>query len=544
MKKTISLILAMLMVLALFAGCGAKDDATTTTDGGSNTASQAAQVMENIKDNQGAAATPPPEDDNVKYRESLTFVMDDKVAKINPFNPGGGTQTGTIYHMIYDTLIDYTLEGTYEPCLATEWTVNNDEYTDFTFKLREGVVFHNGEPFTADDVVFTWENGLAGIGSGVYNVAIKFESVEAVNDHEVRITLKESDYDFWYTIANIGAFVIMNREAVEADPEDGPMIGTGPYYVAEFVSSDYIVYERNDNYFGELPYTKTFTSKYIAEETARYILFDNDEADFILVSSVNIPKYLNDPDHYSMVSFAANNCGYLAMNCSKAPLDDVNLRMAIAYAVSDEEIKDLAFAGYSTVHDSATIWGLTTPCKNTKLEKRTQDVEKAKEYLAKSNYKGETLVIAAGMPHTTKIGTVAMAELQAIGINCELYQTDQTTLGSTSNWMDNPYDIVVNSALATPAPGCMYYYITPGLNNKAEWENEEVQDLVALTKTLPDCDERTQAFERIQEIMYEEVPYISTVHNAMFYAVHKGTGGMKCHSNCFIDFSMCYRIDE
>lgn len=292
MKKTISLILAMLMVLALFAGCGAKDDATTTTTaGGSNTASQAAQVMENIQDNQGAAATPPPEDDNVKYRESLTFVMDDKVAKINPFNPGGGTQTGTIYHMIYDTLIDYTLEGTYEPCLATEWTVNNDEYTDFTFKLREGVVFHNGEPFTADDVVFTWENGLAGIGSGVYNVAIKFESVEAVNDYEVRITLKESDYDFWYTIANIGAFVIMNRDAVEADPEDGPMIGTGPYYVADFVSSDYIVYERNDNYFGELPYTKTFTSKYIAEETARYILFDNDEADFILVSSVNIPKY-------------------------------------------------------------------------------------------------------------------------------------------------------------------------------------------------------------------------------------------------------------
>ena len=97
-----------------------------------------------------AEQTPPPAE--AEYYDELRMYIGDKVAVIDPMSANaGGTQLGIIDHLAYDSLVYYNINGNYDPCLATEWSANDDA-TEWTYKLREGVKFHNGEPFTADDV--------------------------------------------------------------------------------------------------------------------------------------------------------------------------------------------------------------------------------------------------------------------------------------------------------------------------------------------------------------------------------------------------------
>ena len=548
MKKTICMILALVLCFGLLAGCGSSNEpaantgstagtgtgtTTGTTVGNTNTAGSATEG--------GTAATPPPAE--ATYKDTLVYLLDDKVSVCDPFNTGSMvSQIGKVFHMVYDTLIDYTIEGNLEPCLATEWSANED-YTVLTFKLREGVKFHNGEPFTSDDVRFTIEKGRDCPGAPIYDRVKHIVDIETPDDYTIIMTLDAPNYDFFSECSNIVGFVICNREACEADPDNGPMVGTGPYAITEFVSSESITYERNEDYFGEKPITRCWIQRYVAEETARYLMFESGEADFVVVNAANIPRFIDNPN-YTMSSFVVNNCGYIALNCQKAPLDDINFRLAVAYAVNDEEIVQLAFGGFAAAHDTGAMWGWSAAYKATDIEKRTQDLELAKEYLAKSSYDGRTIEVAASMPHTKKIAAVVMAELQAIGINAAVYECDGPTLTAKTLWGQNELDIVANSQVFTTLGKSINSAVTANNSNKAYFINEECEELVAKADVTPDGPEREALYHRIQEILYEEVPYVTTAHNALYEATKPGTGGARYFSSAYVDYSMAYVMIE
>ena len=546
MKKLICLALALILCLGLLVGCGAKEEVEEADDGVSAavaaTGAEVGQLNTSGSSTSESIATPPPAD--AKYQDTFIALIDDKVALINPFNPGGKcSQQGNVYHMMYDTLIDWNLAGEYVPCLATEWSCNEDA-TVWNLKLRDDVYFHNDEQFTADDIIFTWQYGLEALGTGIYDRCKTIKDITAVNDFEINMTLFDANPDFEYDMSTITGFVICNREAVEADPENGPMIGTGPYYVSEFVTSESITYSKWDKYFGEeKPITNTIIFRYVAEETARYIMLENAEADSGSVNGVYIPQFAQNPQ-FVMSSFCVNNCGYIALNCSRQPMDDVNFRWACAYAVSRDEIVDVGFSGYSQKHMTGGIWGWNTAYANPDIPDIEQDVEKAKEFLAKSNYDGHTLQIFASMPHTKKIAAVVMSELTAVGINCEVCEVDGPTLTLRSKFDSNDMDIIINSAMFGPTAQNVRFEVEKTDNNKACWVNEEAIELCAKAGVTPNGPERQELYYRIQQIMFDEQPYIPTTHNALYGASQAGTGGIKFFSNAFNDFSTAYRIIE
>ena len=548
MKKIICMTLALVLCIGLLVGCGAKEAAEEAGEdistAVSQTGAEVGQLNTGGSSTMGSQATPPPEE--AKFQDHLTVLIDDKVAIVNPFNSGSRTsQMGNVQHLCYDTLINWDLNGDYVPCLAKEWTANDDT-TVWNFKLRDDVTFHNGEHFTADDVVFTWEFASQpdAAGTGIQTLANKMEYVKALGDYEVEIKLKVANPDFEYDMANICNFVIVNREACEADPVNGPMIATGPYYISDFVTSESITYTRWDKYFGEeKSITETIVLRYVAEETARYIMLENEEADFGVINSVYIPQFANNPQ-FVMTSYCVNNCGYVALNCSRAPLDDINFRWACAYAIDRDEIVDVGFSGYSQKHMSSSIWGWTTAYRNPDIPDLSKDVEKAKEYLAKSSYSGQKLSIYASMPHTKKIAAVVMSELSAVGINCEVVEVDGPTLTMRTKWDSNDMDIIVNSAMFGPCAQDVNYEILETDNNKAHWVNQEAIDLVTKTAKTPNGDERQEMYYRIQEIMFDEQAYLPTTHNALYTAGLAGTGGAKFFSNAYNDYSCAYRIIE
>ena len=546
MKKLICLALALILCIGLLVGCGSKEETTAPDDGTSiaqqTTGAEVGQLNTSGSSTSGSVATPPPAES--KFADKVVKLLDSQVTLINPFNPGGRTQAqGDVYHMMYDTFVTWTIDGQYVPCLATEWS--SDDMITWNFKLRDDVTFHNGEHFTADDVVFTYEYALANAaGTGLYDRCTKFESLKALGDYEVEIKLKALNPDFIDDMSSIVGFVVCNREASEADPENGPMIGTGPYYVDDFKTSEYIIYKRWDKYFdADKTITDTVEFRYVAEETARMIMLDNGEADFGVVTSVYIPQYANNPD-FNLISYAVNNCGYVALNCSREPMDDINFRWACAYAVSRDEIVDVGFSGFSVKHPNGVLWGLTTEYFNPDIPDIEQDVEKAKEFLAKSKYDGRTIQIYAAMSHTKRIAAVVMSQFNAVGIKAEVVEVDGPTLTMRSSWDNNDMDIIVNSNVFGPTPVSARYLVEKSDNNKAKYVNERAIECSDLGQITPDGPEREALYFELQQILFDEQPYIPTTHNALYVCGQKGTGGVLYYPNGYNDYATSYRIIE
>lgn len=549
MKKALCLILSLVLCIGLFAGCGGKTEAPKT-DTPATEAPKEEGSKEPVLINTGGAvteagaaeATPPPKE--AEYYDELRMYIGDKVAIIDPMNPAaGGTQLGIIDHLAYDSLVYYTIDGRYEPCLATEWSANDDA-TVWTFKLREGVKFHNGEPFTSDDVVFTvqYSTDKEHSGNSVGNAFQYVDKIEANGDYEVTFTLSRGNVDFIYNVAN-PCTVIVNREAYESGDEHAGWIGTGPFKIVDMVPNDSITYEAFEDYWGEKPLCKKFTQRYIAEETARNIMLENDEIDFCNVSGQYIKQYSEDP-RFVINSYVMNNLNYVAFNMSKPITGDINFRLACAYALDREEILDIALDGYGAVCETGAYWGYKTAYKNYDIPAWEQDLDKAKEYLAKSPYKGEKMIICAlAMPQTSKAAQAIQNQLAAIGITCEIETFDSPGMVAATSWDANDKDFIVTSGALSPLGDSIRTLVTPkNNNNKAKYDNPEVMELVNKAAATPDGPERQEMYYKIQQIMHDELPYYGTFHMALYIAGQKGTGGTIFFPTNFHDYGLAYRL--
>jgi len=539
MKKTIALILTLIMCIGLLAACGdkavedtskAKENVDQSTIGNTNTGGST--TAESV-------ATPPPAE--AEYVDDLSMYIGDKVALIDPLNAGAQTsQSGIICHLVFDNLVYYAIDNTYQPSLATEWSMNDDA-TEYTFKLRDDVKWHNGEPFTSDDVLFTWERCEEATGSHVYNVYHQVKDIKCNGDYELTFTLSAPNVDFLYDISNPSAPVV-NRDAYESGMENPGWIGTGPYCVESMIPNDSIELVRNEEYWGQMGYAKHFQLRYIAEETARNIMLENDEFTFCQIGSVYIPQYEND-DRFVINSYVMNNCNYIAFNMKKPITGDINFRTAVAYALDRQEIVDIALGGYGKAVDCRTFWGNKTAYKNLDLPVIEKNIETAKEYLAKSCYNGEEIELAAGMAHTIKTATVVLEQLRAIGVNAIVHEYDGPSMTAATAYDSNDCDIVVGSGTWSPLASSCKSYFTPGNNsNKACYENQEVIDLVAEAAGTPDGDKRQAMYYRIQEIVAEDMPYLGTMHMAMYSAAQKGAGGAILFPTNNHDYGAAYRL--
>lgn len=541
MKKTICSILVLVICIGLFAGCGStkdpaaapaaqpeikKEDMGKTNTSGSSTAD--------------SIATPPPKD--AEYYDDLSMYIFAKVAVIDPLNPGAGTnQSGVIANMIYNTLIYYDVDGSLVPNLATEWST--DDYQTFTFKLREGVKFHNGEPFTSDDVVFTVEAAKEVVGCHLYNTFGQVEEITANGDYEVTMKLKNPNYDFFFTVSTSTAG-ILNREAYESNSENPGWIGTGPFYVESMIPNDSIEYARFDDYWGEPALCKHFSMRYIAEVTAVNIMLDNDEFTFAQVDSVYIPQYLSD-DRFVMNSYFMDNCAYLAFNMHKPVTGDLNFRKAVAATLDLDAILEIAQAGFGKVPDAGCLWGNKTNYKDLSIPQNEFNLDKAKEYLAQSSYNGEELEICASMSYTIKIATYLQAVLTEIGVNCKVHEFDGPSWSSATLYDTNELDIMIGSGAWNALASSCKTYLTPGSgSNKARYENQEVVELMAKADSTPDGPDREALYHQIQQIVYGDLPYVPILHGALYIAGQKGTGGVKFFPSNNHDYSHAYRLKD
>lgn len=268
----------------------------------------------------------------------------------DPLNASGAVTVAANWH-VFESLVDLD-PVTREPyaALAAEMPVSEDGLT-YTITLRDGAVFHNGDPVTADDVVFSFERVLDPDSKSLFRSFVSFiDSVEAVSDDTVKITTK---FPFSLFNRRLGSVKIVPRAAVEADPDGfgAQPVGTGPYRLVSAIPEAEIVFARNDAYTGPRPaLAQDMVWNLISDPTARVNALNSGT-----VMAIEDVPYI-DADAVAAVSTLekAQSFGLLfaMFNTSAEPFDDVRVRQAFLYALDMDKIIGTGMLGNATAATS------------------------------------------------------------------------------------------------------------------------------------------------------------------------------------------------
>lgn len=540
MKKVVSILLIAMLMLGIFAGCGGSDTEKPNTDAPVADNKDDSTTVMGANDASVEVGTKVEEGADVKYAESITVIVDNtQMTVLDPAHSTAGGQ-GTLMnaHCIFDTLIADD-NGKLVPELATEWT--NDGNQHFTFKLREDVYFHNGEQFTADDVAFTVEHAAAQSGGTAFNRYGYVESVEVVNDFEVVLHLKAPTSDFLQYLHNPN-LAILNRDACEADPEKGSWIGTGKFIVKEFVSDQYSQLVANEDYWGGAPVTKNLRFIKVAEEATRFMMLMNNEVDLSFgCNPADFAAIVEDPN-FELFTYVICNTGYVTFNMQDPLMADINFRKAIAHLINRDAMIAARF-GYAEPAPNGSFWGYSTTNRNMDLPLLEYDLEKAKEYLAKSNYNGETIRISTWIMES--VAVQLQADLIQLGYNAEVQKFDTAGFAAHTKYGESQAQIICHGGSQNSYPSSMSAFYSAGSSvNKANINIPEISDCFTKAVTSMDEAEKDACYKEAQRISYEECLYIPTTSTKHGVGAAKGVGGVILTAENSHDLSGIFRVIE
>lgn len=530
MKRITAILLALVLCLAV-AACGSDtttDDGVTpsgdTTNGGPTPSGATAPGGENVLAPGDVISAPEGED--VQYADMIDIIMEISVSVLDPHTQGStGAATGNIYVCVYDKLIVSAGEGVYTPELATSW--DSDDMQTWTFRLRNDVFFHNGDKFTAQDVVNTIESAKDGPGSYGFNSWRDVNTATAIDEYTVQIVLNSANADFLFLISMPGAGII-SKAARDADPVTGAWIGTGAFYVSDFSSGDYVTLTRNDNYWGTPPITRVLNFHYVPEMTARTIMMQNGDSQMCTsISNEDMDLFVSDPDNYTIYAFIGNTIFGVYFNLNDPITGDLNFRKAVAYALNRPDITIVAAGEWAEAATDGNYWGNSTEFRNNNIPMLPYDLDLAKQCLAESSYNGEEVELMSALVINNAMAEVIQEQLSLIGINVKLFQTDAPTLLSSSVYGNDRVQMVSwVAAFTQSAAAARSMYYPAGGDNRASYNNPEVNDLLDLAPTIASPEERGAIYRQIQEIVAADLPFIRVFSRMFSLVCAKGVGGI------------------
>lgn len=513
LSKVLALILALLMICS-FIGCGQSSEETNDSAGNAGTADNGSEEEQSA----------PNTGDKVSSRDSVIYAWGSEPSTLDPHMTSDSTALGACYQM-YDMLIREEKDGTLNPALCSEYEISDDKM-DITFKLREGVKFHNGDVMTADDVVFSLNRSIA--STYTTKITSAFDSCEKIDETTVVLHLK-----FPYAAA-IGCLsnancAILSKAVVEADENwalNNP-VGTGAYMFKSWVTGQEIQFEAfSDYYRGEAP-IKNLTMRVITDSSAIIIALENGEVDFVDTPIISARQSLIDN---SELRYSESNqaCYYLlAFNNQEGHFTDEKVREAVSYAVDRETLIAGALDGNGEPVTSAMV--PTCFCYDENFEYHEYDVEKAKELMAESSYPdGFTVSIPTMQGGTYGTPTEILQNmLSEIGIQLEIDYMERGT------WMsevltNNNYEITfwaVPITVNDPDLACYTTFCSSYINGSGNFCNvvdEELDRLLEEGREEADQEKRTEIYDQVCEIVRD---------NSYLVPLYTGTRRIACNKN-------------
>jgi peptide/nickel transport system substrate-binding protein len=422
---------------------------------------------------------------------------------------------------IYEGLLRYDERMNPMPGLASSWTVAPDGLS-YVFKLKPNAVWHDGKPFTADDVVFSSDVFLRKMHPRVKFNLQAVESIRALDAHTVEYKLKHPFAPF-LGIFEVGSMPMVPKHIYEGtdyatNPANATPIGTGPFKFKEWVKGSNVHLVRNDQYHdANVPMVDAVYFHVIPDAASRAAAFESGRIDVAPGGSVE----LFDIQRLSKLPGAAVTTkgweyfaplSWLWINDRKAPMDNVKFRQAVMHAIDRDALCKVAWVGYAS--PATGPFNSKLKFHSTSVHKYPHDIAAAKKLLAESGYKGETLRLMPLPYGETWARTAEMVRqgLGQAGIKVQLTQTD--VAGWTQRLSEWDYDLAFTFVYqqGDPALGVSRTYTSPNIakgspfNNVEGYSNPKVDELFDRAAREMDVAARGRTYADVQKILVDEVP--------------------------------------
>ena len=501
MKKLLTLILCLAMVLTVFAGCSS----TPATEEGASASGDAAQ---------GEAA-------DSEYKDTLVYALNTDVQSLDP-QIQNDTTSEQVVKMLYNTLLKFEDDGTVVGDLAESWSVSEDKLT-WTFNLKQGVKFHNGKELTSADVKATFDRALNAEAGGLRTTEIikMFTAVEAPDPYTVTITT-DGPYGPMESLMCNMSLGIMDADYIEQYGLDlGTSVegenGTGPFKVVSWERDQEIVVERFDDYFGTPAKLQTVVYTVIPEAASRVIALETGEVDVIdKPTNEDLERLEADTENYTVLRKPTISQRLFRFGCNDPIISNTKVRQAIVYAIDRQAIIDALFTG-SAYPSTAPLAPVTFGYSD--LGEIEQDLELAKSLLAEAGYPDgfdTKIVTTERYQNGIELAEIISQQLAEIGINAKIEVWEWSALsaswnGITADEFDQPIFIMGAGPSMRDADGGLrglYTTSETGLNdrNYGFYSNAEVDALIEQGMQETDQQKRVEIYKEAMEILYREDP--------------------------------------
>ncbi len=449
---------------------------------------------------------------------TLKLALQTPAAAINPLlvADSGGLcvicQTGEFL------ALDNPLVDQLQPMLATKWTPSNNGAV-WTFNIRPNVKFHNGQPLTADDVVYTFQQlsdpKNASSALSTFAGVLKPAGVVKVDSHTVAFHLEAANGNFPYLVSsdNYGAVIVPNNTDYKTWAKT--MVGTGPFKLQSYTTNQGANFVANKDYWDGAPNLDGTQFTFYSSQQPQITALQGATVDVIVqFTATGAQAILNNPSQYKIITVKSSGHRELSMRCDKPPFNDARVRQAIALSMNRPSMVKGLLLGYGEVgNDSpfAPIFRST----NTSVPQRTQNISQAKALLKEAGHpNGFTAQLDTEQyQEIPQLAQVIKQAAGAIGVNINLNVESQSayygqaTFGN-SDWLDAEMSLVDYGGRGVPNAFLESALSTGGPWNAAHFSNQEFDKLTKQYVAAVDLSSQRNYAGQIQRLLLQETPMV------------------------------------
>lgn len=475
-----------------------------------------------------------------QFKDTLIIAQRADVKTLDP-QKSIDTISNKVINLMFESLLTLDENLTVVPQLATSWEQVDNLNT--VFHLRKDVTFHNGEPLTSEDVVFSLNRARSSAQVG-YNFTPIID-IKAIDKYTVQVTTDKPFGAILKYLSSVGGSIV-SKKAVEESGNafsQNP-IGSGPYKFKEWIPGDKIIVEAFVNYHGEIPKNKTLIVRSIPEVTNRTIALETGEVDIAFDIGIMDRETVKESGDLELLEVEAPSTLYLGFDNTNPLFQNKKLREAIAYAIDNESLAEFVFRGAALSGDSPIPPVIDV--YNPNVKKYAQNIPLAKELMKEAGFENGLNIELWTSAQSTWIDmcTIIQDQLKEIGILAEIKIFEWSTYVTVTSQPNKALYLLswnVTSVDGDPALYPLFHSNEKGMSgNRSFYENKEIDSILLEARTTIDQDKRKSLYFKAQEIIQNELPHDTLVYPHYNLGARKAVKNLILQKNGYTDLAKTY----
>jgi peptide/nickel transport system substrate-binding protein len=446
---------------------------------------------------------------------------------------------------VFDNLVNRGPDLKPVPWLAESWEVGADA-SEWTFKLRSDVSWHDGKPLVADDVIYSCNRHTReGTESPAKGFMSQIAEMTKDGDHVVKFKLTSPNADFPIVLSDTRVQITQNGNETFGDKA----VGTGPFQVKEWQAGSRYSFVRNDNYWGaDGPWVDEIEVIGIGDITARVNALLSGDINVMLELDPKAVSLIERNDSVDLIQTQSGAFINLAMMLDREPTNNPDFRMAIKHAINREQIIDNVLKGYGSIGNDHPISPID-PYYCSDIAQRTYDPDKARHHIQKAGLENTPIdFYASDVPGAGALAAcqVVQQSAAAAGINLNLIQPPADTYWS-SVWIQKP--LIVSGWDMRPVPDLMFSiaFQSGGDWNETRFANDRFDSLLLEARSTTDFAKRKEMYCEMQNLVHDDGGHVTLAFRDILDAKASNVKGIDSHPSGplgFYQFARSVWIDS